>query len=108
MFGSVGVSSAQEKPVPPVGHHQSIENAPPGVFTPSEQPATGAGTQACIDNNRQRIHLPKLEPASYLYFQDCFQNKRNCLLPPYSYLLFSNNADTKQELGLLARKYMEK
>jgi len=44
MLGYAGVSSAQDKPVPPVIHHQNIETAPPGVFTPSEKPVTGAGT----------------------------------------------------------------
>jgi len=43
MLGSAAVSSAEEKPVPPVAHHQNIENAPAGVFTPTTPPPTGAG-----------------------------------------------------------------
>jgi len=43
MFGTI--SSAQEKPVPAVPHHQAIESAQPGVFTPTTPPPTGAGEQ---------------------------------------------------------------
>ena len=44
MFGSARVSSAQQQAVPPIAHHEIIENAQPGAFQ-SSTPPTGAGAQ---------------------------------------------------------------